>query len=114
VQISASRGELVGTNTGASRFFIRRNYRHERGHGIAATDSKSGASTESGLSLDDVTPANIRGGKLIDFDLVYFAAVPIKPRGVRRRGRVVSINSATEEELRALGPLIKWPLPETA
>lgn len=67
-----------------------------------------------GLSVDDMTPANIRGGKLIDFDLMHFAAVPIKPRGVHRRGRVVSINSATEEELRALGPLIKWPSPETA
>lgn len=65
-----------------------------------------------GLSVDDVMPANIRGGKLIDFDLVFFAAVPIKPRGVHRRGRVVSINSATEEELRALGPLIKWPSAE--
>jgi hypothetical protein len=62
-----------------------------------------------GLSVDDVTPANVRGGKLIDFDLVFFAAVPIKPRGVHRHGRVVSISSATEEELRALGPLIKWP-----
>jgi hypothetical protein len=66
-----------------------------------------------GLSVDDVTPANIRGGKLIDFDLMHFAAVPIKPRGVHRRGRVVSINSATEEELRSLGPLIKWPSGET-
>jgi hypothetical protein len=62
-----------------------------------------------GLSVDDVTPANIRGGKLIDFDLMYFAALPLKPRGVHRRGRVVSINSATEDELRALGRLIKWP-----
>jgi hypothetical protein len=61
-----------------------------------------------GLSVDDVTPANIRGGKLIDFDLVFFAAVPVKPRGVYRRGNLVSINSATEEELRALGPLINW------
>jgi hypothetical protein len=67
-----------------------------------------------GLSLDDVTPANIRGGKLIDFDLMFFAAVPITPRGVHRRGKVVSINSATEEELQALGPLIRWPSSETA
>jgi hypothetical protein len=67
-----------------------------------------------GLSVDDVTSANIRGGKLIDFDLVFFAAVPIKPRGVHRRRRVVSINSATEDELRALGPLIKWPSNERA
>jgi hypothetical protein len=59
-----------------------------------------------------LTPANIRGGKLIDFDLMFVAAVPTKPRGVHRRGRVVSITSATEDELRALGPLIKWPLPE--
>jgi hypothetical protein len=65
-----------------------------------------------GLSADDVTPANIRGGKLIDFDLVFFATVPIKPRGVHRRGKFVSINSATEEELRALGPLVKWPSSE--
>jgi hypothetical protein len=61
------------------------------------------------LSIDDVTPANIRGGKLIDFDLMHFAVLPIKSRGVYRRGRVVMINSATEEELRTLGPLIKWP-----
>jgi hypothetical protein len=66
------------------------------------------------LAVDDVTIANIRGGKLIDFDLMHFAAVPTKPRGVHRRGKVVSINSATEEELRALGPLIKWPSPEIA
>ncbi|RIK82879.1 MAG: hypothetical protein DCC68_05025 [Planctomycetota bacterium] len=66
------------------------------------------------LSVDDVTPSNIRGGKLIDFDLMYFAALPIKPRGVHRRGKFVSINSATEGELRALGQLIKWPSSETA
>jgi hypothetical protein len=66
------------------------------------------------LSIDDVTPANIRGGKLIDFELMFFAALPIKPRGVHRRGRVVLINSATDEELRSLGPLIKWPSSETA
>ena len=65
-----------------------------------------------GLSVDDVVPANIRGGKLIDFDLMFFAAMPIKPRGVHRRGRVLSTNSATEDELRALGPLIKWPSDE--
>jgi hypothetical protein len=45
---------------------------------------------------------------------VFFAAVLIKPRGVNRRGRVVSINSATEEELRGLGALIKSPSPENA
>ncbi|RIK81898.1 MAG: hypothetical protein DCC68_07535 [Planctomycetota bacterium] len=65
-----------------------------------------------GLSVDDVMPANVRGGKLIDFDLMFFAAVPVTPRGVHRRGRVVTTNSATVEELRALGPLIKWPTSE--
>lgn len=63
------------------------------------------------LSIGDVQPHNIRDGKLIDFDEVRPVGGPPLPRGVHRRGKVITIRDATIEELHAanLGNLIRRP-----
>jgi len=63
-----------------------------------------------GLSVHDISPANVRGGKIIDFDTFAVSSAWRLPSGIHRFGRrTVVANRIDEGEARSLGGLIAWP-----